>query len=99
MCNDESYRLGGTGSRRFKIITTYEDHVYCKPNPEYFRQILEQFKLDPSECLMVGNDVVEDLAIRTLGVPVFLVTDTMENKKTFQLIRNIRARWKSCWNL
>lgn len=86
----------GLDPEDFKIITTYEDHVYCKPNPEYFRQILEQFKLDPSECLMVGNDVVEDLAIRTLGVPVFLVTDTMENKKTFQLIRNIGARWKSC---
>ena len=56
-----------------------------KPNPEYFRQILEQFKLDPSECLMVGNDVVEDLAIRTLGVPVFLVTDTMENKKNLPI--------------
>ena len=75
----------GLDPEDFKIITTYEDHVYCKPNPEYFRQILEQFKLDPSECLMVGNDVVEDLAIRTLGVPVFLVTDTMENKKNLPI--------------
>ena len=56
----------GLDPEDFKIITTYEDHVYCKPNPEYFRQILEQFELDPSECLMVGNDVEED---------------TMENKK------------------
>ena len=71
----------GLDPEDFKIITTYEDHVYCKPNPEYFRQILEQFELDPSECLMVGNDVEEDLAIRALGVPVFLITDTMENKK------------------
>lgn len=69
----------------FKVITTYEDYVFCKPNPEYFRQILEQFELDPSECLMVGNDVAEDLAIRTLGVPTFLVTDTMENKKNLPI--------------
>ena len=47
----------GLDPEDFKIITTYEDHVYCKPNPEYFLQILEQFELDPSECLMVGNDV------------------------------------------
>ena len=52
---------------------------------EYFRQILEQFELDPSECLMVGNDVEEDLAIRALGVPVFLITDTMENKKNLPI--------------
>ena len=54
-------------------------------DPEYFRQILEQFELDPSECLMVGNDVEEDLAIRALGVPVFLITDTMENKKNLPI--------------
>ena len=75
----------GLDPEDFKIITTYEDHVYCKPNPEYFRQILEQFELDPSECLMVGNDVEEDLAIRALGVPVFLITDTMENKKNLPI--------------
>ena len=48
---------------------------------EYFRTILEDLKLDPAECLMVGNDVEEDLVIRKLGVKTYLVTDTMENKK------------------
>ena len=48
-------------------------------------KFLEQFELDPSECLMVGNDVEEDLAIRALGVPVFLITDTMENKKNLPI--------------
>ena len=75
----------GLDPEDFKIITTYEDHVYCKPNPEYFRQILEQFELDPSECLMVGNDVEEDLAIRSLGVKTYLVTDTMENKRNLPI--------------
>ena len=52
-----------------------------KPNIEYFRQILTKFNLNPEECLMIGNDVEEDLIIRRLGVKTFLVTDTMENKK------------------
>lgn len=71
----------GLHAEDFRIITTYEDQYYCKPNVEYFRAILEQFQLDPAECLMVGNDVEEDLAIRALGVQTFLLTDTMENKK------------------
>ena len=71
----------GLDAEDFKVITTYETCTYCKPNPEYFRGILEEFSLDPSECLMVGNDVEEDLAIRSLGVKTYLVTDTMENKK------------------
>lgn len=75
----------GLDAEDFKVITTYEDCVYCKPNPKYFRQLLEQFELNPEECLMVGNDVAEDLVIRQLGVKTFLVTDTMENKKALPI--------------
>lgn len=78
-------RWAGLDAADFRVITTYEDCVYCKPNPEYFRTILEQFRLDPAECLMVGNDVEEDLSIRKLGVKTFLVTNTMENKKNLPI--------------
>lgn len=74
-------RWAGMDAEDFELITTYEDQRYCKPNVEYFRTILEELKLDPAECLMVGNDVEEDLVIRKLGVKTYLVTDTMENKK------------------
>ena len=74
-------RWAGLDAADFETITTYEDYSCCKPNVAYFRTILEKFRLNPEECLMVGNDVEEDLAIRKLGIPVFLVTDTMENKK------------------
>lgn len=78
-------RWAGLDAEDFKVITTYETCTYCKPNPEYFRGILEEFSLDPSECLMVGNDVAEDLSSRSLGVKTYLVTDTMENKKNLPI--------------
>ena len=78
-------RWAGLDAEDFRIITTYEDQYYCKPNVEYFREILEQFDLDPAECLMVGNDVEEDLAIRALGVKTFLLTDTIENRKNLPI--------------
>lgn len=74
-------RWAGLDAEDFSLITTYEDYSYCKPNVEYFRTILEEMALKPEECLMVGNDVEEDLVIRDLGVKAYLVTDTMENKK------------------
>ena len=74
-------KWAGLDAEDFELITTYEDNCYCKPNVDYYRTILEQFHLRPEECLMVGNDVEEDLAIRKLGVKTFLVTDTKENKK------------------
>lgn len=76
----------GLEAEDFELITTYEDCCYCKPNIEYFRQILEQFGMNPAECLMAGNDVEEDLVIRELGVKTFLVTDTMENKKELPIV-------------
>ena len=70
----------------FGLITTYEDFSFCKPNIEYFRTVLDELSLDPAECLMVGNDVEEDLVIRGLGVKTYLVTDTMENRKNLPIV-------------
>lgn len=74
-------RWAGMDAEDFELITTYEDYRFCKPNVEYFREVLTKLGLSPEECLMVGNDVEEDLVIRNLGVKTFLVTDTLENKK------------------
>lgn len=78
-------RWAGLDEEDFNIITTYESCTYCKPNPEYFRKILEKFQIRPEDCLMVGNDVCEDLSARELGVKTYLVMDTMENKKNLPI--------------
>ena len=33
------------------------------------------------ECIMVGNDVEEDMIARELGMDVFLLTDCLLNRK------------------
>ncbi len=58
----------------FDLVTTYENSRHCKPNPDYYRDILDKFGLRGEECVMVGNDVQEDMMARTLGVKVFLLT-------------------------
>lgn len=78
-------RWAGLDAADFRTITTYETCTYCKPSLEYFSRILEEFRLKPEECLMVGNDVGEDLPVRELGVRTYLVTDTMENKKNLPI--------------
>ena len=35
----------------------------------------------PEECLMVGNDVGEDMIAEKLGMQVFLLTDCIINKE------------------
>ena len=64
----------------FEFITTYENSNRCKPNLEYYKQILAKLKLSAEECLMVGNDVDEDMVAKDLGMHVFLLTDNVINK-------------------
>lgn len=73
-------RWAGLQPEDFELITTYENSRYCKPNPAYYREILKQIHVAPEECLMVGNDVAEDMVTSTLGMSVFLLTDCLINK-------------------
>ncbi len=81
IATESRIRWAGLQPEDFEYYTTYENSVHCKPNPEYYRDILRQIHLEPQECLMVGNDVEEDMVARSLGMDVFLLTDCMINRK------------------
>ena len=74
-------RWAGLNKADFELVTTYENSRFCKPNPAYYAEALEKLGCTPEECLMVGNDATEDLAAATLGIPVFLLTNDLINKK------------------
>lgn len=75
-------RIGWAGLRPedFELITTYENIGCSKPNPDYYREILRRTGLAPEACLMVGNDVDEDMVAAALGMDVFLLTDCLINR-------------------
>lgn len=65
----------------FDLISTFEDFTRCKPNPDYFTELLGKLGLAPDEVVMIGNDVIEDMAAASLGIPVFLLTHSLVNRK------------------
>ena len=75
-------RIGwaGLSPEDFEFFTCYENTCYCKPNLDYYRDVLKRANLSPGECLFVGNDVDEDMVAESLGINVFLLTDCMINK-------------------
>ena len=73
-------RWAGLTPEDFELYTTYENSHYCKPNLKYYEEILERHQVKPEECLMVGNDVGEDMVTKQLGMQVFLLTDCLINK-------------------
>lgn len=77
---EQRIRWAGLKPEDFELYTTYENARRCKPNPDYYRDVIRALGVQPEECLMVGNDVTEDMVAETLGMRVFLLTDCIINK-------------------
>ena len=78
-------RWAGLTPEDFLHYTTYENSSNCKPNPAYYQSILDRIGASAEECLMVGNDVTEDMVAAKLGMKVFLLTDWLINKQNVDI--------------
>ncbi|MDO4466911.1 MAG: HAD family hydrolase [Bacillota bacterium] len=70
----------GFSEEDFELVTTYENSHSCKPNLNFYQEICEKLNVRPEECLMVGNDVDEDMIAKQLGMEVFLLTNDLINR-------------------
>lgn len=75
----------GLDTSDFELVTTYENSRFCKPNPDYYRDVMQALGVCPEECLMVGNDVAEDMVVKTLGCRVFLLTNDLINPQNVDI--------------
>lgn len=73
-------RWAGLEPEDFELYTTYENTGFCKPNPDYYKDIINRIGVNANECLMVGNDVTEDMIAKSIGMKVFLLTDCLINR-------------------
>ncbi len=71
----------GLSADDFEFYTTYENSGFCKPNLNYYSEILDKLNLSPEDVLMVGNDVKEDMVAGGLGMSVFLMPEYIINKE------------------
>ena len=81
VATESRIRWAGLEPKDFELYTTYENIGFCKPNPDYYREIAKRLGVQPEECLMVGNDVAEDMVAKEIGMQVFLLTDCLINKE------------------
>ncbi|WP_139904671.1 HAD family hydrolase [Clostridium thermarum] len=70
-------RWAGFEPEEFIYVSSFEQNHYCKPQVYYYREVLEQIDKKPEECLMVGNDVQEDLIASKLGIKTYLITNNL----------------------
>lgn len=80
IATESRIRWTGLDPVEFEKYTTYENSRYCKPNLDYYRELLAELDCPAENCLMVGNDVAEDMVAEQLGMKVFLLSDCIINK-------------------
>lgn len=82
VATESRIRWAGLEPEDFDWYTTYENIGYSKPNPAYYQHILTRLGAQAEDCLMVGNDVDEDMgAAQQAGLSVFLLTDCLINRE------------------
>ena len=71
----------GLSENDFDLVTHYENSCASKPNPKYFTNIAQALGVDPTRCLMVGNNADEDATpALAAGMSAFLLTDCLMSK-------------------
>lgn len=83
----ERIRWAGLEYTDFEFCTTYENSCRCKPLKEYYEDVLKNAGVTPEECVMVGNDVSDDMPAEKMGMKVFLLTDCLINTKNEDISR------------
>lgn len=71
---DARLTWGELDREAFHHVTAYETAHFCKPNPDFFGELLDHLRLPAQACLMVGNDTLHDLSASQVGMQTCLLT-------------------------
>lgn len=66
-------RAGGLANFSFDFISHSEVMTCCKPDPRYYRELLDRLGVSGEECLMIGNDPRKDLPAKDANIRTFLI--------------------------
>ena len=97
VATENRIKWAGISATDFELYTTYENSCYCKPNLEYYEDILAKIGCSAEECLMIGNDVGEDMVAENLGMKTFLLTDCLINKKEQDITKYPHGGFAELW--
>lgn len=76
----------------YKLITSYENMHFCKPHVEYYQEIAQKINIPADTCLMVGNDVGEDLPASLAGMKTFLLEEKLIDNKEVPYVADWRGK-------
>lgn len=91
---EERIKWANLDVNEFTLVTSFEDMHFCKPQIQYFQEILEKIGKKPEECLMVGNDTEEDLVAKKVGIRTYLIENYVINKSGSEIQTDYKGSYK-----
>jgi putative hydrolase of the HAD superfamily len=67
-------------AEQFAVISSIEEFHYSSPHQGFFAEMAEKLNLHPSECLLVSSKPIENPEVRKLGLRIFLLADSADDK-------------------
>ena len=71
----ERINWAGIDADIFDFISCYEEMHYSKPNPKFYKEIIDKLDLEAENCVMIGNDHKEDMIAKKVGMEGYLIED------------------------
>ncbi len=84
----------GLNKEDFIFISCLEKMHYCKPRLEFYEEVLEIIQKCPQHCMMVGNDIEEDMIAKKLGMKTYLIEDHIIGTITEDLIIDYKGNYE-----
>ncbi|MBN2259880.1 MAG: HAD family hydrolase [Clostridiales bacterium] len=85
----------GVSADDFEYISSFEQNHYCKPQLSFYNEILESLNLEAEDCLMVGNDVQEDMIVSAIGMKTYLIENHMQHRNEKKIEVDYRGDYES----
>lgn len=82
---DARLAWAGVDGSVFERITTYDNSCAVKPRLAYYAENLAAFDVAGADVLMVGNNTLDDIDSRKLGLDGYVITDLLINPNDFDL--------------
>lgn len=89
MAVEERLSWARISPQEFDFISSYEKMHFCKPHPDFFREIARVLKVKEENCLMVGDDLELDIfPAKKAGLKTFFL-GTHHNSDYSGNLRNL----------
>lgn len=73
IANETRFSQTGLDTFPWLEITSAEDYHFAKPHIEFYEELLVRIDKKRSECMIIGDDPINDMVAGRLGIRTFLV--------------------------